>query len=497
MPNAEQARATLEARTHQRAERARQALARRHLIDFAHYVDPVFRDAPHLQLIAERLEAARRRETKRLMIFAPPRHGKSHLVTELFPAWALGIDPGEQFIVASHGASLANTFSRNVRNTLVDARYVELFPDTHLSADQATIQQWTLDGLERPAMVALGVGAAPTGKGARVLIIDDPIGNADEAESALARENLYLWYTDTIYPRLEPDAVIILMMQRWHEKDLAGRLLADRARADGWEVIMLPAIAETQSERDAGNAQMGLPSGLPDPVGRQPGEALWSWRYPVEALRKIEAVSKRSFVAKYQQRPRPPEGSLFKRAWLKTVPVASVPQNLRWVRYWDLAYSIKQSADNTASISGALGPDGTLYLRRGMAGKWESPVVRRKIGDTMRAEPGVQHGIESAVHGGATVQDMRRDPSLVAAAFRPVHVDTDKVSRATPVADRAEGGKVLFVREGPADDFWIEDWIDEMCAFPYGEHDDRVDAASGVALMLARPPLREAKSVQG
>ncbi len=409
------------------------------------------------------------------MIFAPPRHGKSKLVSELFTAFALGNDPDEQIMECSHTQSLSDTFSRNVRNLIGDEHYGTLFPDTRLSDDSTTIQKWTLANRTRPAMMSLGVGGSPTGHGASLLIIDDPIGSAEEAESKLQRDNLYQWYTDTIYPRLEPEAVIILMMQRWHEDDLAGRLLKEQIRADEWTVIDLPALAD---EHDA--------------LGRTPGAALWPARFDEAELHRIRAVNARSFEAKYQQRPRPAEGAKFKRGWLKVIDAASIPQGLKWVRYFDLAWSQKQSADNTATISGAIGPDGTVYFRRGRAGKLESPDARRLIKEIMLSERGVRHGIEKAVHGGPVVQDLMRDPDLAGVGFTAVDVHHDKVTRATPVADRAEAGKVMFVRESVNDDGWIADWIDELCAFPYGAHDDRVDAVSGVAQMLAlkEPEIR-------
>lgn len=195
-------------------------------------------------MIAGKLEQVRRREIKRLMIFAPPRHGKSRITSEIFPAWALGVDPSEQFMVCSHTQNLADTFSRNVRNTIGMEQYASVFGSTRLSDDNATIQKWTLAGCTRPSMMAVGVGGSPTGHGAKVLVIDDPISNAEDAESVLAREATYRWYVDTIYPRLEPGAAIILMMQRWHEDDLAGRLLRDQDRGDRWEVVNLRALAE-------------------------------------------------------------------------------------------------------------------------------------------------------------------------------------------------------------------------------------------------------------
>lgn len=439
---------------------AQRELARRQLIDFAQYVNHGYQTPSHLQTIAGWLERVERGDVKRLMIFAPPRHGKSKLATELFPAWCMGRDASQQFIIASHSAELAYTFSRNVRNMIAMDDYHNLFPDTKLSGDNATVQRWSLDGYTRPAMLAVGVGGSPTGQGARIVIIDDPVGSASDADSGTQREGLYQWYVSTIRPRLEPKGAIILMMQRWHDDDLAGRLLRD-ARRDGeyWHVVTMKAIDDE-------------------------GRALWPERWSLSELEAIRRVSARSFEAKHQQQPRPAEGVLFKRAWLRIVD--AVPQNLHWVRYYDLAYSVKTSADNSATISGAMGSDGTIYLRRGWAGREESPDVRRRIKTTMLNERRDRHGIEKAMHGGSVVQDLRREPELLGIALGAVDVDKDKIARATPVADRAESGKLAFVRESISDDAWIADWIDELCAFPYGAHDDRVDAVSGIFMMLSK-----------
>ncbi len=479
------ARTILQARRIARAERAKRELARRHLMDFATYVDSSFIRARHLELTATYLEKCYRREIKRLMIFEPPRHGKSKTSDEIYPAWALGRDPGRQFMICTNTAELGETFSRNARNLLIGEAYRGIFPGVAVSDDSASVKRWTLAGYTRPAMQALGVGGSPTGKGATDIIIDDPIGSAEEADSAVHRDMVYHWYTDTIRPRLEPEGVIILIMQRWHEDDLAARLLRD-AKRDGekWEIVLLPAIAETQSQRDDMYTKLyGLPAGQPDPLSRAPGEPLWPARWPLAELAALKSVSARSFEAKYQQRPRPAEGATFKRQWL-TRTVDAAPDGLRWARYYDLAYSTKRMADNTATISGALGDDGTLYLAAGRAGKLEGPDARRLIKEFMLAETRTQHGVESAMHGGATVQDLMRDKELAGIALKSIHVDHDKLVRAQPVADRAEMSKVAWVRASPTDDAWIADWVDEMCAFPFGQHDDRVDAVSGVFAML-------------
>jgi predicted phage terminase large subunit-like protein len=173
------------------------------------------------------------------------------------------------------------------------------------------------------------------------------------------------------------------------------------------------------------------------------------------------------------------EGALFQRHWFETVENA--PPDLRWHRYWDLAASIKTTADYTASAAVALGEDGVIYVRDMIHGKWEWPDAKRIIMQTMLAEPSTQHGIEEALHGLAAIQELRREPSVVNVALRGIHVDKDKISRALPWAARAEAGKVKLIRGN-----WIADFLDEACSFPHGKHDDIVDSLSGGIHMITK-----------
>jgi predicted phage terminase large subunit-like protein len=178
-----------------------------------------------------------------------------------------------------------------------------------------------------------------------------------------------------------------------------------------------------------------------------------------------------------------PAGAIFKRSWFTVAE--RVPDGLSWVRYWDLAASTKESADYTASAAVALAADGTLYIRDMIRDRFEWPDAKAVIMQTMKAEPGVQHGIEEALHGLAAVQDLHRERSIAHIALRGIRVDKDKVSRALPWAARAEQGKVVLVR-GP----WIEQFLAEVCAFPLAEHDDQVDTVSGGLAMVAAPEVK-------
>jgi hypothetical protein len=210
--------------------------------------------------MAERLEAVERGEIKRLMIFSPPRHGKSELVSRRFPAWYLGRNPDRQVISASYGADLAADFGRDVRNIVASPEFTVLFGGVGLAEDSGAKHRWHTN--RGGSYVAAGVGTAITGRGADILNIDDPTKDREAAESVLVREATWGWYTSTAYTRLMPGGAVILTMTRWHQDDLAGRLLAEQeSGGDRWEILSLPALDDD-------------------------GSALWPERYDVDALQR-------------------------------------------------------------------------------------------------------------------------------------------------------------------------------------------------------------------
>lgn len=401
------------------------------------------------------------------MIFCAPRHGKSELVSVRFPAWYLGRNPDRRMIGVSYAQGLADRFSGQAKNQFDDPRWP--YQSVTLATDTHSKRAWDIAG-HYGGYISAGVGAGITGFGGDLILIDDPLRNREAADSPVQREALWDWYTSTLYTRLEDDGAVILIQTRWHESDLAGRLLAQQTEGgDQWEVISLPAIADTELHPD-------------DP--RAPGEALWPDKYDVTALNQIRsAVGSRDWEALYQQRPLPPDGAMFQRQWFEVIDEA--PEGLHWVRYWDLAASTKTTADYTAAAAVAIDGDGNIYIRDMIRGRWEWPDARRIIKQTMLDEPKARHHIEQALHGLAALQDLRRDPDLVNIAIAGVRVDKDKVSRALPWAARAEAGKVRLVR-GP----WINDFLLEVCAFPLGTHDDQVDTVSGGVQALSRQRFR-------
>ena len=392
---------------------------------------------------------------KRLIITMPPRHGKSETVTIRYAAWRLERDPKLNIILGSYNQKLANRFSRRIR-AIVEERIP-------LAKDKRSADEW--ETKVRGGVKAVGVGAGITGFGGSLVIIDDPVKNRAEAESRTMRDNVWDWFNDDIYTRLEPGAAIILIQTRWHEDDLAGRLLKQSADGgEAWERVDLPALAEES-----------------DPLGRPIGEALWPERYSredLEAIRRQQGTY--SFSALYQQQPVPSDGGLFKREWFQHI-VSRPPSGLVWARGYDLAVSTKTTSDHTASFRCAFDRNGNLYIADGFRRRIEYPEQRRYVIDRVREERNTSHGIEKALHGQALVQDLRQDVKVRGRPIEAIRVDTDKITRALAWAGLAEDGKVILVQGT-----WIDDFVDEVCSFPYGSHDDQVDAVSLAVRMLSR-----------
>jgi len=420
-------------------------------------------------------------KSRRLMIFLPPRHGKSELVTIRFSAWMLLKRPGSSIVIACYNQYLANKFSRSIRRVYKDwlARF-----STQVRAKRPlinTVAEWEThdDG----GVKAVGVGSGITGFGADLIIIDDPIKSRAEAESENNRNAIWEWFNDDLRTRLEGDKPIILIQTRWHEDDLAGRLLKEAENGgEQWDVVSLPALAEDSFPAETQRREEEHEGGR-DPLGRKAGDALWPEKFPAEHLMELKRqMGTYSFEALYQQRPVPLDGSLFKRHWFKGKVVDNVPKGLAWVRGYDLAVSTKTSADYTASFRCAQDGQGNLYIADGYRARVEFPDQRRYIIDRIRQEADTDHCIESALHGQAFVQELMREERLISRTFRAVRVEGDKFTRALPWASRAEAGKVFLVR-GP----WIDEFLAELCAFPTGKHDDQVDAVSLAVSRLSRP----------
>ena len=278
----------------------------RSIIGFTEYRFPRYRTARHHRLVAEQLERVERGEIDRLMLCMPPRHGKSELASKSFPAHCIGLDPTEMFISASAGMELARDWGKDVRNIVMSQEFQTVFPDVTLAEDSKAAGKWNTR--QGGSYYAVGVGSNILGRGANKVMIDDPFGSMEDAESEVIREKVWKWYCGTIYNRLQPGGAIVLIGHRLHPDDLHGRLIeqmkAGGDYADRWEIVNLPAIAQEPSD---------LNDWLIDPLGRKPGEALWKELFPLPALERIRRNSAfpRYWYALYQQNPIPDEGDMF------------------------------------------------------------------------------------------------------------------------------------------------------------------------------------------
>lgn len=444
-------------------------------LSFRTFKEQIYRrylHADHLEVIDARLTEALRyvetegKEGHAFHIFElPPRHGKTVTISRLFPPYVLGLHPDWRFILSSYGATLAEKNSRFARNMIRSDVYQRLFGgQIRLASDSKSAQAWDIEGHEG-GMDAMGVGGGVTGKGAQIIIIDDPVKNREEAESETYRERVWDWYTDDLYTRREPNGAVIVVMTRWHEDDLVGRLLKNEP--DKWKVLNLPAIAEAD-----------------DPLGRAEGEALWSERFPIDVLRDIETtMGSYSFSALYQQRPVPAEGGIFKRAWFDSEShprMQHTPPIAYAVRYWDLAMSEKTSADFTAGVKIGIGADGHRYVLDVFHERVDWGDLTERLAQVMLADgAAVAQGIEQKGYMSRAIQALNIDPRLHGYQVWGHEVDKDKLTRALPAAAKAASGVVHLL-----DAYWTDAFLDELCSFPYGAHDDMVDAFAGAEAML-------------
>lgn len=415
---------------------------------------------PHIVLIFSALAVALTTPGSRLLICMPPRHGKSESASRFAPAWKLGMFPDSRVILASYEADYAEQWGRKVRAILEE--YGPSLFGVSVSHSSRSASRWNIEG-HRGGMQTAGVGGPITGKGADLLIIDDPIKNAEDAASKTMRDKAWDWYQSTAYTRLEPGASLVLIQTRWHEDDLAGRILASD-EASSWTKLVLPAIAE---ENDA--------------IGRKPGESLWPERYGEKALDTIrKTVGRYVWNALYQQRPSSLEGGIFRKSYFReftiegdivTTPYGSYPMaEISMFATADLAVSVKTSSDFTVIGVWGLAPRGELLLfellRERMEGPDIVPAIRR-LADRW----GVAWvGIESVAFQVSVVQQARRD----GLACRKLIPKGDKVARATAASVRFEAGLVCW-RKGFS---WIDDLEEELITFPNGTHDDQVDMVS-------------------
>jgi predicted phage terminase large subunit-like protein len=438
-------------------------LSQKKFIKFVEKVWPTFISGAHHKRMAEAFERVANGTCKRLIINMPPRHTKSEFASYLLPAWFLGKYPHKKVIQASHTAELAVGFGRKVRNLVDSEVYHDIFPDLHLQSDSKAAGRWNTS--KGGDYFAIGVGGAVTGKGADVLIIDDP---HSEQEAAMAASNpdvydkVIEWYTSGPRQRLQPGGAIVIVMTRWSQRDLTGQVLKAAAQRSGedWEVIEFPAI---------------LPSGNP----------LWPQFWSIEELEALRnELPNAKWQAQYQQNPVGNESAIIKRDWWKIWEEDRPPACEYILQTWDTAFEKNNRADYSAGTTwGVFKNDedygnSNLILLNTYRKRVEYPDLKRDVLNEYNTyEPdGVL--IEKKASGAPLIYDLRA-MGIPVQDFTPGK-GQDKIARLNAVSDIIASGKVWVPNTR-----WAEELVDEIAEFPSGEHDDLVDATT-LALMRFR-----------
>ena len=493
---------------------AKRMLMRRRLLRFTQETHPSYSAGWVHEDICRRLEKFSRdvteRKSPRLMLLMPPRHGKSELASIRFPAWHLGHNPSHEIINVGYNLDLPMKFSRRVREVVRDPIYGPIFPDTKLDPDSQSVEAWNTT--QGGGFTAAGVGGGITGKGAHILIVDDPIKNQEDADSILVRDRLWDWYQSTAYTRLAPGGGVLVIQTWWSDDDLAGRLqttMAKDPQADQFEIIKYPALSEaweyrdedtgtiirTPTEIDTQNPPLGYGKNLT--LLRPIDTCLHEDRYPTEALKRIRnsGMHPRIWSALYQQNPVPDEGMYFKKEFFKHLIGMPPPTNLNIYTAWDFAIGEKQQNDWTVGATIMQDENDNLYVLEIFRMKGDSfQIVEAILATAARwgSLPGTGYlvGAEDGQIWRA-IEPLLKKLMSERRQYFPYEVLkplSDKLARARPLQGRMQQGRVFFPQEAP----WLAQAEHELLRFPAGAHDDVVDALAWcVRLCLDKsPPAR-------
>jgi predicted phage terminase large subunit-like protein len=431
--------------------------------------------AKHHQALIKQLERVARGECPRLMITAPPGSAKSTYTSRLFSAWYLGQHPAHVMIGASHTAELAEHWGRQVRNIVGSEEFGDIF-GVGLAGDSSAAGRWATD--KDGEYYAAGVGGAIAGRRADLGLIDDPVKSREDADSSTKRERLWQWYVNDFWPRLKPNAAVILILTRWHEDDLAGRLLADMEKGgEPWECFTLRMEAEND-----------------DPLGRPAGEILWSeWFTPEMVAQAKRDV--RTWSALYQQRPTPEGGAYFSRDWLRWYEPGTVPKHLSIYMAADYAVS---DGDGDYTVIGVMGmdPQENIYLLDWWRERTASDVWAEVICDLILKWKPIElieerGQIAKGVGPFLVKRQQERNAYCAHKLFTP---SANKPTRAQAIRGRMAQGKVYIPVGAP----WVDQLVHELLKFPALGVDDQVDVLSLFGLRLAelaRPPVPERPAI--
>jgi hypothetical protein len=449
-----------------KAELARRELARRRLLDFTQYNFPQYKTNWHHKLIADKLDLVEQGKIKRIIFTLPPRHGKSELVSVQFPAFLIGKNKDRSIITASYSGDLATDFGRQVRNIIMSEKYKNIFADVELAEDSQAKGKWHTNG--RGVYNAVGVGGATTGKGADFLIIDDPVKNRQDAESTVVRESTWDWFTSTAMTRLSPEGAVIVVMTRWHDDDLVGRILRSENK-DKWDVVHLPAIATE------------------DELERKKGEALWSNHFTLEKLEAIKQdIGTYDWSSLYQGNPIDSDTQEFKREHFHYRSEDDL-KDKRLNRYLtiDLAFSDKETADSIGFCDNRVDPVNRWNFRawgRKLSPKDFIDYLFILHAENNYAQIGIldKHSQYTIVIKPFIEEECRKRNKFLPITTIKTN-DVSKELRIRGLLPRYLNSAVYHL-EGSCVDL-----EEELLRFPKGVHDDVADAAAAM-VGFAEPP---------
>lgn len=411
----------------------------------------------HLSAMYEWANRIAEGDLGRGMVNVPPRALKSVIFSEVLPAWLLGRDPGCKIICVSYNQGLAEDFARRTRKIMLAAWYKELFPRTRLAATPLHDLVTTAGGFRR----ATSVDGAITGIGADIIIVDDPL-KADDAESETRRASTNAWIQSSLMSRFNDRRTgqMLIVAQRLHQDDVCGMLL----EAGGWELLSIPAIATEPLTYDIGRGRQ---------YHRPEGELLHPVRETLAQLNQLRAdLGSRRFEAQYQQQPTPPDGAIFKRAWLRYLDGLYVKQpGDRIIQSWDMAAKPGDSNDCSVCITAVVRRSQVIVIDV-FRGRLSFPDLKKKVIALARDYKPLKLLIEDASAGIQMIQTLQTEQPAGVPLPIAIKPEKDKITRADRAAARVENGSLLLPSHAP----WLDGLVNEMMAFPAGRHDDQVDA---------------------
>ena len=446
------------------AQKKIQNKAKNDFLSFVKCVWPEFIEGSHHRHIAEKFNKLATGEINRLIVNMPPRHTKSEFASYLLPAWMVGRDPKLKIIQATHTGELAVRFGRKAKHLIDSEDYRKIF-QTSLQEDSKAAGRWeTAQGGE---YFAAGVGGAITGRGADLLIIDDPHSEQD-ALSENSLEQAYEWYTSGPRQRLQPGASIVLVMTRWSTKDLTAKLLKQQkeVKGDQWEIVEFPAILDHGPK--------------PEPV--------WPQYWNLEELEKVKAtLPVGKWNAQWMQRPTSEEGAIIKREWWRNYTKDNIPALQHVIQSYDTAYLKKETADFSAITTwGIFYPNedsgANLLLLDALKGRWEFPELRRRALQQYKYWQPETVIVEAKASGLPLLYELRQ-MDIPVVSFTPSK-GNDKHSRINAVAPLFESGMIWA-----PDQKFAEEVIEECAAFPHGDHDDLVDTMTQAVMRFRQGGL--------